>query len=766
MFKRLLHPRVWHILAIYLILAVAYSVASPIFEAPDELNHVYFIRYLVETHELPTFGQTDEAGVPPLYGQEAGQPPLYYAIGAAIVSGVEMGDAPPERNPHASMGDPLSPGNKNIIIHGPDEAWPWHGMALAVHLLRFLSIALGAGAVFFAWKIARGLFDEPLALAVTAFMAFLPQFLFISAAVTNDILVIFLSTFILWLILWLFGPDFRRAPQWPEALLLGMFLGFAALSKLSGLYLWGIAALVYLVHIWHCPAHQTAASAPPAPTSFAGRAAAYLKCNAPALSSALLTGLTALVIAAPWYWRNWLLYGDPTALTPFLETIGRRQTPVHVRTEFQGLRISLLGLFGWFNAPLPEAAYRAWDAFLAVSAIGFIQGVWRRRFRLRPLRRYAFLIILALWLLTLLLALIRWNSLTPAAQGRLLFPALVSLGVFVMLGWREWLPGRAWWLAIPPLLLLLTAIYGVAWTIPNAYRAPETISPDAVPAEARRAPIIFDGRIMLVGATVQPTTVHPGESFEITLYWQALDAVPYNASLYIHVLGRDFQDAAQVNSYPGWGAAPTSFWRPDQVLVDRYRLLLPGGVKVPTRLVVDVGMYDFATQKPYSARLTSGQEPPLGVLNLRAIPASSPDYAIEHPTDFRADGVIRLAGYHLPDEPLAPGQTLPLTLYWQGLAPMTEDYQVFVHLVDEAGRQVAGYDKTPVDGWWPTSLWEPGQTFDDDYPLVIPQNLPPGRYQVRAGLYRLDNLQRLPLSGPPGQVIEDAAVLTNIAISP
>jgi len=742
--KRLFRPNIWLILALYLILAVAYSVASPIFETPDEIHHVYFIKYLAETHTLPVLGAETTTGEGTLYGQEGGQPPLYYAIGAAIVSGVDMGETPPERNPHASMGNPLQLGNKNFIIHGPDEAWPWHGLPLAVHLLRFFSILLGAGTVFFVWKIARGLFprQKSLALAVAAFVAFLPQFLFISAAVSNDNLIIFLSTFTLWLILWLFGPDFRQTPGWAEALLLGMFLGFAALSKLSGLYLWMIAGLAYLVHtLIHRDGRET-------------------------LPSALLTALAAIAIAFPWYWRNWQLYGDPTALTPFLDIIGRRQTPIHPRTEFQGLRISLLGLFGWFNVPLPGIVYQAWDAFLVISLLGFLQGVWRRRFHLRPLRRYAFLITLAVWLGLILLALIRWMSLTPAAQGRLLFPAIASLGILLMLGWREWLPTRAWWLSIPPILLLAVSIYGVAWTIPNAYRPPQTIAPDAVPAEARIEPILFDGRIMLTGVQVQPITVHPGEYFEITLYWQAVDAAPYNASLYIHILGRDFEDVAQINSYPGWGTAPTSQWRPDETLVDRYRLLLPGGVAVPTRLVVDVGMYDYATGEHYPSTLTSGGTPPLGVASLRAIPAATPAYDIAHPTDFRADNLLRLAGYDLPNDTFRPGQTLPLTLYWQGLTPIDEDYQIFVHMVDESGAQVAGFDKSPLDGWWPTSAWEPGQTFDDAYPLALPEDLPPGRYELRAGLYRLSDFYRLPLTGPPEQVIDNAAVLTNITVSP
>jgi hypothetical protein len=473
-----------------------------------------------------------------------------------------------------------------------------------------------------------------------------------------------------------------------------------------------------------------------------------------------------VTIAFPWFWRNWQVYGDPFALTPFLAIVGGRETPFHFVTEFQGLRISILGLFGWFNIPLPEWLYQVWDAFLGVSAIGLLQGVWRRRFHLRPLRKYAFLILLALWLGVILAALIRWTTLTPGTQGRLLFPAVSSLSILLMIGWREWLPTRSWWLSIPPILLLITSIYSVGWVIPAAYRPPETITPDDIPMTARIEPVIFDGHIMLMGVAVQPETVHPGEEFEVTLYWQARDIVPYNASLFIHILGRDYDDVTQINSYPGWGSAPTSHWKPGEVLVDRYLLNLPVNTEVPTKLIVDVGMYDFGTRTPYPAALASGGTPPLGVASLRAIPAEPPDYNISHPTDFQTDGIIRLAGFDLPQDTFQPGQTLPLTLYWQGLAPMVEDYQIFVHLVDESGQPVAGFDKSPVDGWWPTSLWEPGQIFDDSYPLVIPEDLPPGQYQLRTGLYRLSDLHRLPLSGPPDQVIDDAAVLTNITVSP
>ena len=42
------------------------------------------------------------------------------------------------------MGQPESNGNKNVLVHGSADAWPWRGVALAGHVARFLSVLLGA----------------------------------------------------------------------------------------------------------------------------------------------------------------------------------------------------------------------------------------------------------------------------------------------------------------------------------------------------------------------------------------------------------------------------------------------------------------------------------------------------------------------------------------------------------------------------------------------------------------------------------------------
>src|SRR5205814_347473 len=79
----------------------------------------------------------------------------------------------------------------------------------------------------------------------------------------------------------------------------------------------------------------------------------------------------------------------------------------------------------------------------------------------------------------------------------------------------------------------------------------------------------------------------------------------------------------------------------------------------------------------------------------------------------------------------------PLT--WRAEARPSRDYTVFVHLLDGGGRLVAQDDRPPVDGSYPTSIWENGERILDQHPV----RPPPGRYRVVVGMYDPASRQRL-----------------------
>lgn len=126
-------------------------------------------------------------------------------------------------------------------------------------------------------------------------------------------------------------------------------------------------------------------------------------------------------------------------------------------------------------------------------------------------------------------------------------------------------------------------------------------------------------------------------------------------------------------------------------------------------------------------------------------------------TEARPSGIelgdrVRLLGLSAPDHRLRPGDELPLTLYWQGLAPMDKDYSVFVHVTDvgDPTVTVAQSDGAPgvCDRPNPSSTWEPGRVVLDRRAVRLPPDILPGTYELRGGLYDYETLERLPITAP------------------
>ena len=115
-------------------------------------------------------------------------------------------------------------------------------------------------------------------------------------------------------------------------------------------------------------------------------------------------------------------------------------------------------------------------------------------------------------------------------------------------------------------------------------------------------------------------------------------------------------------------------------------------------------------------------------------------------------------GLDLPQATVAPGDSLPVTLYWQANQPFDRSWTVFVHLIDEAGQIISQQDQLPGSGQFPTTSWLPGEYLTDPYRLTIPPDIPPDNYYLRIGLYDANDFSRLPVV-QEGQIINDPGIL-------
>jgi len=109
-------------------------------------------------------------------------------------------------------------------------------------------------------------------------------------------------------------------------------------------------------------------------------------------------------------------------------------------------------------------------------------------------------------------------------------------------------------------------------------------------------------------------------------------------------------------------------------------------------------------------------------------------------------GQLIFHGYTLPETPVSGGERVPLTLIWQAQTRLEADYAIFVQLRDAAHNILAGADHQPYRGLLPTSMWPEGSVIQEVAWLHLPADLPPGSYPIYVGLYRPDNLERLPLA--------------------
>jgi hypothetical protein len=133
------------------------------------------------------------------------------------------------------------------------------------------------------------------------------------------------------------------------------------------------------------------------------------------------------------------------------------------------------------------------------------------------------------------------------------------------------------------------------------------------------------------------------------------------------------------------------------------------------------------------------------------------------PIEANFSHLVRLIGYDLDLRRAHPGGRIPVTLYWQALAPTPTSYQIFTHLESEAGL-IAQADGVPVCWSYPTDRWRPGQIIADQHAIYLPAEVPPGNYSLQVGLYLADTFERLDVLDQAGNPAGTSVTLTTVEI--
>jgi hypothetical protein len=502
-----------------------------------------------------------------------------------------------------------------------------------------------------------------------ALVAFNPQFLFISALVTNDTLLVTLSAMLLWLAVRRTTNDERRTtndersipirPVFVNSLAMGLVLGLALITKQSAIILAPIAFLAVLeqsrsgsmpmsrrVAEWPSGRVNAITSLRRLVTPSPDHPAAPLRVVL--VNLFIFVGVT-LLVSGWWYARNWRLYGDLFGLAAFqseflTQPFDATSAAAWIAALAQ-LHGSLWARFGWMNV-LPPAWVVGFFIALELAALVGLFRRWLTKDERRKakdesldLRPSSFVFRLWRWWPILLLPLLAFGWVVSFAltaglvawQGRLLFPALPALAILLAFGFAK-VTGKGqkekgfdlFTFYLLPFALAALAAWLPFGVIRPAY--PLHTLPESVALQRLGTPVY--GRFGLAGepgAELRGWTLsgptRAGDTPELTLIWHALGRQNRNWMVFIHLVDAHEQIVAEDNRPPQDNAFPMLEWVTGDWVEDRHPLALPANL-APGEYRIRVGLFYPRTDRRagvYSKRGTlRGDYLDIGTLTVRS----------------------------------------------------------------------------------------------------------------------------------------------------
>jgi hypothetical protein len=332
-------------------------------------------------------------------------------------------------------------------------------------------------------------------------------------------------------------------------------------------------------------------------------------------------------------------------------------------------------------------------------------------------------LVLLAWEAALLGSYILWlRAYIGTENSRLIYPGIALVACAVAGGWWVLLPQRlrrALSLAVCAALAGLSTLTPFLLVVP-AFATPAYLTPQEQAALPGQAGITFGGKIRLQHAQINQRSVQPGEFVGVSLYWGALSQL--NQSYHVILAARDAQGQmiGRLEAIPFQGRFDTQRWEPGRIFRDDYRLPIDAtaqrGIATldlsvrevyedPPRLPVDgAGVSEFLI----------GSFKVLGPL--QAQPA--PQYAFTATFASDAGNLIQLQGYDLQTE----GDSQILVLHWLCLQQANRDYTLFVHVLDRNGTVVSQQDGQPMNGAYPTGMWDAQEQIVDQRSLKLPNS--------------------------------------------
>jgi hypothetical protein len=451
-----------------------------------------------------------------------------------------------------------------------------------------------------------------------------------------------------------------------------------------------------------------------------------------------------LMTSGWWFWRNIVLYGEPTATAIHLEVYGTPPDPLTwntVSAEWQAVINSFWASFGWGGINPPDEVYALVRGLLAFCLVLFGIAVIRRWRGWNTTQRIVVLLMIGQLLLVGLLHF-RWMRLTIAPLGRLMFPAMLPIAFMIAMGVIR--SGR--WGARAGAVMggvwLLVALIMPFWLIRPAYVAADTLP--LLPTSATPIGATFGDSIVLEGYQLEQQEYQafdipnylPGDVVPITLYWRVTQPITEQLSIGLKFFDGAGEFIGEYNSYPDGGRAPITGWQTGEVIVDRAMIQVSPDATMPRIARLEVDLFDHKTLVALPVTLNSETVRPFRPISILVREVEQFPTIGEHVGGFSPD----VQQIKLNDA------TIEISFRWRVLStPTRTNAQVFFHLTQPDDlTPLKTADFMPTGGLLPAKYWYERDSIPDEAVMELPTDLPPGNYVLRLGLYNPETLERIP----------------------
>jgi hypothetical protein len=367
-------------------IGLLYSYYTPLWLPPDEELHFAYCEYIAKNHSLPqSILSTKQARI-----SQAFHPPLYYLIGSIFCS-------KKQKPIHELLTVNDGPGF-SIIQHPEGET----SIAQRAYLLRIFSLLFSLITVFCVYNLMLSLVpgETMLATATSLFVATNPQFLHISASISNETLAATFSTIYIVVLLKYCSQRDRLF----HSVTLGVILSGCLLTKTSTVFLIPLTLCVILFYRFR-----------------------YWKRLV--LECIVLFGIV-FIIAGWWYQENWMLFTNMQTAQPwFIRTTAL--SIENISNNFIYTFMSFFGYFGSLQIPLKPIHYSFYVTLLLMGIIGLCKLTMKRH--VNKFQQEALVILFFAFMggLSIFMSL---NMKYFAFLGRYLFVVLAPIAALIFFG--------------------------------------------------------------------------------------------------------------------------------------------------------------------------------------------------------------------------------------------------------------------------------------------------------------------------------------------